>query len=140
MLTIKSTVYIEKSLWIALFERTDKVGYQVARKIFGKEPTDPELYEFVLNHFDELRFGDPVEFKLEIKRMNPKRLQREVRKEMEKVKKENKPSTHAQDYMRELLESNKLERKSLSKQEKERQKQEQFSLKSKKRKEKNKGR
>lgn len=36
--------------------------------------------------------------------MNPKRVQREVRREMEKIKVTAKPSTFAQDYMREELE------------------------------------
>jgi hypothetical protein len=59
---------------------------------FWGEPTDPEIYEFVLNHYHELKFGEMKEFTLQIKRMNPKRVQREVRKEMEKLKETSKPS------------------------------------------------
>jgi hypothetical protein len=36
--------------------------------------------------------------------MNPKRVQREVRREMEKLKDTSRPSTLFQDYMREELE------------------------------------
>lgn len=60
--TIKVTVLIENSFWVGIFERNDSEGYAVARKIFGGEPTDPELYEFVLVHFDELKFTEPQEF------------------------------------------------------------------------------
>jgi hypothetical protein len=139
MLTIKATILLDGSFWVGLFERTDKKGYSVARKIFGGEPSDAEVYEFVLNNYDELKFGAAREFELVIKRMNPKRLQREVRREMEKVKANSKPSTHAQDYMRLELEQHKLEKKQLSKKEKEARLKEQFLLKQEKRKKKHRG-
>ena len=43
--------------------------------------------------------------------MNPKRLQKEVRREMEKIKKTTRLSTLAQDYMREELETKKKEKR-----------------------------
>ncbi|MCE5316902.1 MAG: YjdF family protein [Parachlamydia sp.] len=118
MATIKATVFFEKRFWVGTFERTDKEGYAVARHIFGAEPSDPEIHEFVLNHFHELKFGTPKEIQIEIQRMNPKRVQREVRREMEKMRESAKPSTLAQDYMREELEKNKKLKKSLSSAEK----------------------
>lgn len=137
--TISATILLDGSFWVGIFERTDKAGYAVARKIFGVEPSDGELYEFVLHNFDELKFGAPQEFKLVIKRMNPKRVQREVRREMQKIKENSRPSTHAQDYMREELEKNKKEKRSRSKQEKEARKEKQFLLKQEKRKDKHRG-
>jgi len=98
MATIKATIFFDKRYWVGTFERTDKEGYAVARHIFGGEPSDPEVYEFVLTHYLELKFGEPKRFTLEIKRMNPKRVQREVRREMERIKETSKPSTFAQDY------------------------------------------
>src|SRR3989344_3370357 len=71
--TIQVTVLLEKSFWTGIFERNDHEGYAVARKIFGGEPTDAELYEFVLTHFYELKFTEPKNFKLVIKRKNHKR-------------------------------------------------------------------
>jgi hypothetical protein len=139
MTHITATILLEKSLWVGIFERTDKEGYAIARKIFGGEPSDAEVYEFVLQNYGELKFGPPQEFQLKIKRMNPQRVQREVRREMERIKKDSKPSTHAQDYMREQIEQNKKEKKSLSKKEKEARKQQQFLLKQEKRKEKHRG-
>ena len=139
MVTIKATILFERTFWVGIFERTDKEGYAVARKIFGGEPSDAEVYDFVLYNYDELQFGMPQDFQLEIKRMNPKRMQRIVRREMEKIKETTKPSTHAEDYMREQVEKNKLEKKQLSKAEKEARKEKQFSLKQQKRKEKRKG-
>ena len=61
--TIKVTLLLENSLWIGLFERTDEGGYAVAKEIFGRgEPTEAELYDFVLTHFDRLEFTEPHDF------------------------------------------------------------------------------
>lgn len=139
MLTIKATIYFENPFWVGCFERTDKGGFAVARKIFGPEPTDPEIYQFILENFDELKFGQPQAFDLKIKRVNPKRLQRQVKREMEKLKSEQMPSTVAQDFMREELEKNKKMRKKKSKAEQEQLKEKKFQQKQQKKKEKKRG-
>lgn len=139
MATIKATIFFEKRYWVGTFERTDKDGYAVARHIFGAEPTDPEIYEFVLNHYHELKFGELKEVNIQIQRMNPKRVQREVRREMERMKETTKPSTIAQDYMREEIEKKKKEKKSVSSAEKQARKDEQFALKQLKKREKQRG-
>jgi hypothetical protein len=139
MATIKVTICFEKRFWIGTFERTDKEGYAVAQHIFGAEPSDPEIYDFVITHYQELKFGEPKNVRIQIKRMNPKRVQREVRREMEKMKKTTKPSTFAQDYMREEIEKKKKEMKSISNVAKQDRKEEQFFIKQEKRKEKHRG-
>lgn len=139
MATIKATIFFDKRFWVGTFERTDKKGYAVARHIFGGEPSDPEIYEFVLNHYHELKFGELKDFSIQVQRMNPKRVQREVRREMEKMKETTGPSTLAQDYMREEIEKKKKEKKSISSVEKQAHKDEQFFLKQEKRKEKHRG-
>ncbi len=139
MVTIKATIFFEKQYWVGMFERTDKEGYAIARHIFGGEPSDPEIYEFVLTQYQELQFGSAKPFSLEIKRMNPKRVQREVRREMERIKETTKPSTFAQDYMREELEKKKLQKKRQSSAEKQARKEKQFALRQRKKKEKQKG-
>ncbi len=140
MATIKATIFFEKRFWIGTFERTDKEGYAVARHIFGAEPSDPEIHAFILNHYQELKFGEfQGEVHIQIQRMNPKRVQREVRREMETMKETTKPSTLAQDYMREEIEKKKKEKKGVSSAEKQARKDEQFALKQEKRKEKHRG-
>lgn len=139
MATIKATIYFEKRFWAGTFERTDKEGYAVAKHIFGGEPSDAEVQEFVLNHYHELNFGEAKNITVEIQRMNPKRVQREIRREMKLFKETSKPSTLAQDYMREELEKKKKEKKVISSQEKQARKEEQFNLKQEKKKEKHRG-
>lgn len=139
MAIIKATIFFEKRFWVGIFERTDQEGYAVARHIFGAEPTDPEIHEFVLNHYHELEFGELKELHLQIQRMNPKRVQREIRREMEKMKETARPSTLAQDYMREEIEKKKQEKKKVCSAEKQVRKDEQFAIKQHKKKEKLRG-
>jgi hypothetical protein len=139
MATIKATIFFEKRFWVGTFERTDKEGYAVARHIFGAEPSDPEVYEFVLNHYHELKFGELREVSIQIHRMNPKRVQREVRREMERIKETTRPSTLAQDYMREEIEKKKKEKKRMSSAAKQARQEEQFLIKQEKKKEKHRG-
>lgn len=139
MAIIKATVLFDKRFWVGIFERTDKGGYAVARHIFGNEPSDVEVHEFVLQHYQELCFGEPKDITIQIQRMNPKRVQREVRREMERVKETTRPSTLAQDYLREEIEKKKKVKKKTTSVEKQARKDEQFSLKQEKRKEKHRG-
>ena len=137
--TIKVTVQLKNSLWLGIFERDDEEGYAVARHIFGDEPTDPELYAFVSEHYFELKFTEPnANIRLEIKRKNYKRMIREVRKEMKKSD-QNPPSSRAQDVLRQELEKNKKVRKSLTREQKEAEKEAKFNLRQSKKKKKMRG-
>lgn len=137
--TIKVTVLFQTRFFIGLFERNDSDGYAVARKIFGSEPTDAELYEFIHTNFYELKFTEPQDFQLEIKRKNPKRLQREVRHEMKKAKAGLPSTTHAQETLRLDLEKNKKLKKTISRAEKEMRIEQKFQQKQAKRKKKQRG-
>ena len=139
MVIINARVFFENRFWVGVFECTDKEGFSVAKHVFGGEPSNQEIYDFVLNKYHKLDFGKPKEFDLKIKRVNPKRAQREVRREMKKVKEITKPSTFAQDYMREELEKKNKAKKSKSSAEKQALKDKQFSIKQQKKKEKNRG-
>lgn len=139
MAIIKATIFFEKRLWIGTFERIDKEGYAIARHIFGREPLDPEIHEFVLKSYHELKFGEAKEINIQIQRMNPKRVQREVRREMARIKETTQPSTLAQDYMRKEQEMKKKEKKSISSAEKQARKDDQFAFRQEKRKEKHRG-
>jgi hypothetical protein len=130
---------LENSLWVGIFERNDNEGYAVARQIFGNEPTDPELYEFISANYHLLKFTTPQNFRLVIKRKNPKRLKREVRKIMDKAKSGLSITTHAQDVLREELEKNKKAKKTISKVEKEKLLERKFILQQAKKKKKHRG-
>ncbi|MBL4817757.1 MAG: YjdF family protein [Deltaproteobacteria bacterium] len=138
--TIKVTVGVEGSFWTAVFERVDDTGLSAARVIFGKEPTDPELYEWISENYLELKFSKPQDFKLVIKRKNPKRVQREVRREVERAKSQTKvKESYAQEVLRLELEKNKKISKQKSRADKELEKEKRFAQKQAKKKKKQRG-
>ncbi len=124
---------------MAIFERTDEKGLAAARAVFGKEPTDPELYEYITEYYAKLRFSEPHSFSLIIKRKNPKRILREVRREMEKAKVGTTKESYAQEVLRLELEKNKQAQKSLTKVQKEQMAQEKFQQRQAKKKKKERG-
>lgn len=130
------TVFFENPFWVGVFERQEQGMLQTARVVFGSEPKDFEVYDFVLREYAYLKWSRPilVEDKIMRKR-NPKRVQRDVQKAM----KRKGISTKAQEAMRLERDANKLERKSRSRAERERQKQMRFEKHQEKKKEKRKG-
>lgn len=111
---IKATITFEAPFWVGIFECQEGDEYTTAKHIFGPEPTDPEVYDFVLHHYDQLRFTRPItldDVQIKIKRINPKRLKRQVRKEMEKAASYN---SLAQEVQRLEIEQNKKTRKTIS--------------------------
>ena len=129
------TVFFEEPFWIGVFERWENGMLSVCKVTFGAEPTDAELYAFLLKNYDYLRFGKPILATVRQTADNPKRRQREARKQTETAG----IGTKAQQAIKLQQEANKLERKQLSKAEREAEKQRQFELKQQKRKEKHKG-
>ena len=98
------------------------------RHIFGAEPTDPELYEFITQHYYKLKFSEPVtNIKLIIKRKNPKHVLRDVKKLMAKA--DDHKESLAQEAIRIELEKNKKLKKQQSSADKEAAKERQFFLK-----------
>ena len=129
---------MENAFWVGIFEREDASGYSTTRHVFGKEPTDPELYQFVSEHFYELNYTEPQkDIKLIIKRKNFKRMTREVRKEMSIVG--GLKITRSQEVLKDELEKNKKLKKTLSSEQKLLEKEKQFQLKQAKKKQKQRG-
>lgn len=133
---VKVTVLFEDPFWVGVVERTDEQGYQVARVVFGSEPTPPELYDHMLKHYGTLQFTAPSQTDLpEYKKVNFKRAQREARQ----VRTESYVGTKAQEALRLKTESNKLERQASARERRAEEAQKKFALRQEKRKEKHKG-
>lgn len=135
--TGRLTVFFEEPFWVGIFERISDGKLAVCKVTFGAEPKDYEVQMFLLRNYYKLRFSPSVESGKEVKeRMNPKRLQREVKKQTFNVG----IGTKSQMALKLQQEQGKIERKSLSREQREAEKQFQFELKQQKRKEKHKGR
>lgn len=79
----KLTVFFQEPFWVGLYERWTEGLLQVCKITFGAEPKDYQVYEFLLNHWDGLRFSPPVaEEKEKAPRKNPKRVQREIQRQL----------------------------------------------------------
>ena len=132
----KLTVFFEEPFWVGVFERVSDGKLSVCKVTFGAEPQDYEVYDFVLKNYYRLRFSPAVATDVKEAGRNPKRVQREVRKQIQNTGIE----TKSQQVLKLQQEQMKIERKIVSREQREAEKQRQFELKQQKRKEKHRGR
>ena len=78
----KLTIYFEDPFWVGIFERIENGKLSVCRVVFGAEPKDYEVWEFVLANYHQLRFSPSVDVAPRKEAVNPKRIQREARKQI----------------------------------------------------------
>lgn len=133
---MKLTILFDNPFWVGIFERREVSYYAVAKTIFGAEPSDQEIYQFILTSFDSLKFSTPRKDDGKvIKVKNYKRRYREVKNIIEKGTKVFK----AQDAIRVELEKNKLERKKNRKEMERKKEEKKFNIKLLKKKAKHRG-
>lgn len=102
------TLYHDGQFWVGLIEHVEDGAYGVARIVFGAEPSDEEILQFVLRRWHKLTFfesenepsGTCSPSKLA---KNPKRRQREVAKALSRPA----LSTKAQQALAEQREARK---------------------------------
>ena len=130
------TVFFEAPFWVGVFERISDNKLSVCKVIFGAEPKDYDVYDFILKNYYKLKFSSDV--KTQTKRVinNPKRLQRNIKKQLQNVG----IGTKSQQALQLERENKKNECKKVSKEQKEAKKKRLFEIKQQKRKEKHKGR
>ena len=131
----KLTVYFEEPFRVGVFERIENGKLSVSKAIFGAEPKDYEVWEFVLKHYGKLAFSPAIECDVKKTADNPKRRQREARKQICA----SGIGTRSQQALQMQREKIKMERKQISREQREAEKQRQFDLKQQKRKEKHRG-
>ena len=132
---VNLTVFFENPFWVGVFERVSNGRLSVCKVTFGAEPKDYEVWEFVLKHYYKLAFSPAIESEVKKTADNPKRRQREARKQLCAFG----IGTKSQRALQMQREEIKMERKQVSRAQREAEKQRQFDLKQQKRKEKRKG-
>ena len=132
---VNLTVFFENPFWVGVFERVLNGRLSVCKVTFGAEPKDYEVWEFVLKHYYKLAFSPAIESEVKKTADNPKRRQREARKQLCAFG----IGTKSQRALQMQREEIKMERKQVSRAQREAEKQRQFDLKQQKRKEKRKG-
>ena len=131
----KLTVFFEEPFWVGVFERIEDGKLSVAKVTFGAEPKDYEVYEFVLKHYYSLQFSPAVATVVKEVKQNPKRMQRNVKRELQ----EQGIGTKSQQALKLQQEQNKQERKVKSREQKLAEVARMFELKQQKKKAKHKG-
>ncbi|MBR1930649.1 MAG: YjdF family protein [Lachnospiraceae bacterium] len=66
----KLTVFFEDPFWVGAFERAIDGKLSVSKVVFGAEPKDYEVWDFVLNHYYELKFSPFVEARIKQHRIS----------------------------------------------------------------------
>ena len=130
------TVFFEEPFWVGVFERISECRLSVCRIVFGAEPKDYEVYDFVLKNYYRLRFSPAVAADVREAGRNPKRIQREVRKQVQNTG----VGTKSQQALKLQQEQLKTERKTAGRKRREAEKERLFGLKQQKKKEKHRGR
>jgi hypothetical protein len=137
---MKLTIYHDGQFWIGMIEVVSDGHLKAFRHVFGGEPKDSEVLTFIYNELSTLihtSHQSGVHVKQNCSnRINPKRLQRKVAKEMRRTG----ASTKAQEAVRQEYEERKKQCKHITKQHCEEEKQRKYLLRKKKAKEKHKGR
>lgn len=132
------TVFFDPPFWVGLYRRQEGDQLSVCKITFGAEPRDSEVYEFLLNHWRELRFSPAVTSdNLSTWPANPKRRQREIRRELERSTAA--VGTKAQQALQAQREAQKEEGKRCQRERKELETERRFFLRQEKRKKKHKG-
>ena len=118
----KLTVFFENPFWVGIFENFENDNLSVCKVTFGSETKEYEIYDFILKKFYNLRFSNEMKSNFRQKAKNPKRRQREIKKELQSKKFLKK----SEEILKLQYEENKKERKVKTKQEKEFEKQRKF--------------
>lgn len=134
--TGKLSVFFEEQFWVGVFERIENGKLTAAKVIFGAEPKDAEVYEFILKHYYDLRFSPAVAADVKTEKKNPKRIRREVKRQMS----DKGVCTKSQMVLKLQQEQFKLIRKTKSKEVKQAEIKRRFEQKQQKKKDKHRGR
>lgn len=131
----KLTVYFEEPFWVGIFELLEDGKLSVAKVTFGAQPKDYEVYEFTLKHYYSLQFSPAVVAVVKDTKRNPKRVQRDVKKQLQ----DTGIGTKSQQALKLQQEQNKQERKVKSREQKLAEAELMFELKQQKKKDKHRG-
>ena len=131
----KLSVFFEGPFWVGVFEMIESGKLSVAKVTFGAEPKDFEVQEFIQKNYYSLQFSPAVETVVKDSKKNPKRMQRDVRKQLQSAG----IGTKSQQALKLQQEQNKQERKVKSREKKQADAERMFELKQQKKKAKHRG-
>jgi hypothetical protein len=129
----KCTIYFEDPFWVGIFEREDENGYAAARQVFGAEPGDAELLQWIFSEYSHLSYSRArPQAAAGAKEVGFKRRQRELRQEMET----SGVGTRAQRAVQAEYERRKQERQAETREQREERERQEYSRRRERKKEK----
>ena len=128
-------IFFEEPFWIGIFEREENKSLFVCKVTFKAEPTNAQIYDFLIKNYLKLRFSPSVQSITKKDKKNPKRIQREVHRQMNNVH----IGTKSMQALKLQYEQMKKDKKARKKQNKEEEKKNKFNLRKQKKKEKHRG-
>ena len=135
-MSVTLLVFFEDPFWVGIVERREGGRLRAARVVFGAEPSDREVYAWVLECFDGLHFSPPVKDGLRrAMAQNPKRRQRQAAKAAVQG-----VGTRSQQALQSAREANAQQRVARSASQREAEAQRRFYLRQEKKKAKHRGR
>ena len=123
------TVLFQPPFWVGIAERWDEEGYSAARVVFGPEPTDAQLYQWLEREWHKLDFSPAAEGERPV-----------ARREAGEATRNRGAGTRAQEALSRQREQEGLARKREAKSRREHQRQEKYLLRQQKKREKKRGR
>ena len=134
-ISVTLTVLFEAPFWVGVVERVEDERLSACRIVFGAEPKDYEVLAYVLKNHSRLRFSPSVAAAIRPDAANPKRMQRQIRKQTAA----STVGTRSQQALQLQREAQKLEKQTRSREQREEEKQRRFTCRQQKRKEKHRG-
>lgn len=130
-------VYFEEPFWVGVYTRICGTQLQAAKITFGAQPTEPQIYAYLLQNGNRLRFSPAVQSDSQAPaHENPKRRQREAHQQTA----QSGIGTKAQQALKLAQTAGKQKRQTKSRLQKEENAAKRFALRTEKRKQKHKGR
>ena len=129
------TVFFENPFWVGVFERIENGRLSAAKVTFGAEPKEPELLAYLLQNYYRLQFSPAVETATKPEHRNPKRAQREARRQTAQTG----TGTKSQQALKLQQEQNKQARRCRSRTRKQAEAERLYALKQQQKREKHKG-
>lgn len=135
MISATFTVFFEAPFWKGLYERIENNQLSVAIVVFGAEPKDVEVAQFIAENFKVLSFSKKQHTEQKNNIKNFKKMQRDIKKQTKQIG----IGTKSQQALQQQREQFKMESKSKRKLLKKQLQQQQFEQKQIKKKQKRKG-
>ena len=131
------TVLFQPPFWVGIAERWETEGYSAARVVFGPEPTDAQIYQWLEREWHRLNFSPAAEGERPAaERKNPKRAQREA----QAATRDRGVSTRAQEALSRQREQEGLARQAESRRKRQEEADRKFLLRQQKKRAKKRGR